>query len=170
MGAPGLSYYKPIDLSATPLRESVVQRLKLGLLCFLLAVPIWSAAQIFECTDASGVKEFAPKCGPGTVKQRQISQGGTSPLNSETSAPAAKTYKEQEAEFQQRRLEKQEAEAKATAKAGECIKKRVHLRNLETAPRAGTVNPTSRERKILSDDERKAEIEKTRDWIAQSCK
>jgi hypothetical protein len=82
--------------------------------CIALLVPAVAIAQIFECTNANGVKEFLTECPAGTVKQRQVTKGGTAtPSSQNTPAPAAKSNQELEADYQRRQIEKKEAEAKA---------------------------------------------------------
>jgi len=58
----------------------------------LLTVSVHLRAQILECIDADGKREFTQKCAPGTVKQREVSKAGASNLDA-ASAPPKTSYK-----------------------------------------------------------------------------
>jgi hypothetical protein len=69
------------------------------------ALTIWFAnasAQVFECIDANGKREYTQKCRLGSVKQRQVSNSGQdrSPPQQQTqireSVPNQNTWPQQE--------------------------------------------------------------------------
>lgn len=153
-------------------------KIKIIIICACVPVALFSlsgAAQIFECTDASGKKSFAEQCPAGTAKQRQIAKSGTSSLPESTSQTSP-SYKEQEAAFQRRQVERAEADAKKNdwnvkaQIAGDCIEKRSRLEALRDVPRVAIVDPKTRERHFLSDDERKEALAKTTQWFQTHCK
>lgn len=141
-----------------------------------------ASAQVFECTNSKGAKEFANFCPPGTSQQRQIGKsvegaepGAAAPAGA--SAPAPKTIEMQDAEFRKRTLERQEAETKAAqdkAQADEfarnCVEARTQLRAVEEGQRMQRFDPVTGERIQFGDDERVEEAERQRRAIAQWCK
>ncbi len=146
------------------------------LACIALLTGHLASAQVFECTDASGNKEFAQVCPPGTAQQKQKS-GATTPSSAApaSNAVAPKSLAEQEAEFRKRALEKKEAEAKAakdqedanTAESN-CTDARAQLQALQNGGRMSKPGPNG-ERSFLEDADRPAEIEKTQKAIDTWC-
>ena len=100
--------------------------------CVLAGISAGASAQIYECIDAGGKVEFAQKCTPGTMRQREVAKAGAG--NVDGAAPPQTSYKEQEHAFRQRQFEReqQEAKANAAAKAAErnCASARSHLVSL----------------------------------------
>ena len=90
--------------------------IRLALFGVLVILPVRAPAQIYECIDADGKKEFTQKCAPGTVKQREVSKGGASNLKG-GSAPPQTSYKAEENAFRQRQIEREANEAKEKAAA-----------------------------------------------------
>jgi len=142
--------------------------------CVALLAATTAGAQIYECTDAQGNKEFAQVCPPGTVQQTQKSSAG---VTSSTSSPASapKSIAEQEAEFRKRALEKKEAEAKAAKDAAdakraedECNKARANLEALETGQRI-TIPGANGERTYLEDADRPAQIASAKEAVDSWC-
>lgn len=137
-----------------------------------------AAAQVYECTNARGVKEFAQYCPPGTVQQRQVTKGSESGgANPAGSAPAPKTIEMQDVEFKKRVLERQEAETKAAQekeKADDfernCIEARAQLKAVEDGMRMERIDPATGERIQFGDSERAEEAERQRRAVAQWCK
>ena len=146
------------------------------LTCTALLASNLASAQIFECTDANGNKEFAQVCPPGTAQQKQIRDAATSSSAAPASnAPPPKSLAEQEAEFRKRALEKKEAEAKAAkdqedAKTAEdnCTDARAQLQALQNGDRMSKPGPNG-ERTYLDDADRPAEIEKMQKSVDSWC-
>ena len=142
------------------------------LACTALLVGNLASAQIFECTDANGNKEFAQVCPPGTAQQKQIGDAATpSSAAPASNASPPKSLAEQEAEFRKRALEKKEAEAKAAkdqedAKTAEsnCADARAQLQALQNGDRMTKPGPNG-ERTYLEDADRPAEIEKAQNSV-----
>jgi len=129
------------------------------------------SAQVVECIDASGNKSYSDNCPSGTVKQKEIMKGGTSAPPDGTAQTQESYYRNQDAEFRRQKIEQEEAEAKNAAKEKEkCTSEALRLANMTDSRRVGVIDPVTYERKILSDDERVAEIAKTKDWIDSNCK
>lgn len=132
-----------------------------------------AAAQIYECIDADGRIEFAQKCSPGTVRQREVAKTGNSAQDS--APPTGPNYKEEEAAFQRRQREReaQEKKEQANQKAAQkrCDSARSRLSSLERARRVtnGT-DPKTGEPRYLDDNERAAATQKARDAVAANCK
>ncbi len=133
-----------------------------------------AAAQIFECVNPKGEKEYAYYCSPGTVQQRPIGKSGESGGDS---LPPQKSLQEQNVEFLKRQAERQEAEAKAASeKAGaeeaerNCNDMRGQLKVLEEGQRVTRFDPNTGERMFISDEERAAQIDSARKSVEQWCK
>ncbi len=132
-----------------------------------------AAAQIYECIDARGVREFTQACPPGTVRQRQMLRGD----EPAAAAPEAKSSATQDVEFKKRMQERQDAEAKAIeerAKAEEatrnCAQARSQMKALLEGQRMQRLNPNTGERINLGDEERAVDAEQQRKLIEQWCK
>ncbi|MEO7728017.1 MAG: DUF4124 domain-containing protein [Burkholderiales bacterium] len=148
--------------------------IRLAVLSILMLLPLRAPAQIYECLDADGRREFAQKCSPGTVSTREVSTAGaTSP---DVGAPAkSSSYKQQEIEFQQRRIQREDKDAKekaATADAArKCKNAQYRLSQLEITRRLPNgKDPKTGDVIYLTQDERAAEIKKAQDGVAASCK
>ncbi|MGH8617840.1 MAG: hypothetical protein ACREUW_09115 [Burkholderiales bacterium] len=149
------------------------------------------AAQILECVDAKGRKEFANQCPPGTTEARKImrsgvgtpSSGGAAAAPAPATAPAAKpaaggkSVAEQEVEFRKRQAERQDAEAKgaksqaeAEARRKQCEQAQAQLKAYESGQRMGRFDPKTGERQIIGDAERPAEMAQARKDVENSCK
>ena len=147
--------------------------IRLALLGMLAILPLCAAAQIFECIDANGNKEFAQKCAPGTVKQREVAKGGAS--NPVGNSPPQTSYKEQEFAFRQRQLEREASESKAAAAAEDAARKcqaaRARVTALENARRLSAgIDPQTGQVRYLDDSERAAATGKARDAVSAYCK
>lgn len=141
-----------------------------------------ATAQILECVDAKGRKEFANQCPPGTTEARKIMKSGvgtpsTGAAAAPAPAPAGKSVAEQEADFRKRQNERQENEAKATKDKAEaedrrrqCEQSQTQLKALESGQRMGRFDTKSGERTILSDSERAGEIDQARKAVQTWCK
>lgn len=147
--------------------------------CVLTIVAPIAAAQVFECTNAAGVKEYAQFCPPGTVQKRQITKGAESGGDAGTATPGAapKSIPVQDVEFRQRMLERQEAEKKAgqeQARAEEfernCEEARAGLQAVQGGQRLQHFDPATGERLNYTDEELAEAAERQRKAIAQWCK
>ena len=131
-----------------------------------------AAAQVFECTNAAGVKEYADFCAPGTVQRRQVGK-----VESGAAAPAAKSSELQDAEFRQRTLERQVAQTKAEqekARADEfernCVEARGQLQAVLDGRRLQRFDPVTGERIQYTDQDRAEAVERLRKAITQWCR
>ena len=132
-----------------------------------------ASAQILECIDAGGKIEFAQKCSPGTVRQREVAKSGAGSLDG--AAPPQTSYKEEEQAFRRRQIEREAAEKKerAAAEAGEkkCAAARSRVVSLENARRVRGGNDTQTgQARYLDDNERAAAVQQARDSVAANCK
>ena len=98
--------------SRTAISGSIHLQRRALILIFLAFLSTGTHAQILECIDAQGRKEFASTCPPGTVSQKERRPKGDT---STTPAPQP-DWQEQERAFQQRRLQRDAAEADAAKK------------------------------------------------------
>ena len=136
-----------------------------------------ASAQVFECVSPSGAREYAHFCPPGTKQQRQILRESERTGDSGASGSAPKSIEAQEVEFKKRLLERQEAEAKATAEkaqaeeaARNCSDARGQLKALEEGQRMTRTDPVTGERVNYGDEERAADAERQRKAVADWCK
>lgn len=150
---------------------------RLTLVWIMAIVAPAASAQVFECTDAKGVRQYAQFCPPGTVQQRQVSKAGEGGVESGAASPAPKSIEVQDAEFRKRMMERQEADTKAAqdkAQAEEfernCQEARGNLQVVEEGRRMQKFDPVTGERVQFGDDERAAEAERQRKAIALWCK
>lgn len=150
------------------------QFLWIGVLAVLAPV---AAAQVLECTNAKGEKEFAQFCPPGTIQQRQVVKDSDAAGGTPAAGAAPKTIEMQEVEFKKRLLERQEAEAKAEkdkAQAEEnernCIEARAQLKAATEGQRMQRFDPVTGERVQFGDAERADEIERQRKAVERWCK
>ena len=132
-----------------------------------------AAAQIFECIDAGGKLEFAQKCSPGTIRQREVAKSGTGSLDG--AAPPQTSYKEEEQAFRRRQYEREAEEKKerTTAAAAEkkCAAARSRLLSLENARRLRSGNdPQTGQPHYLDDNERVAAVQQARDNMSANCR
>ena len=160
--------------SAANLLQSSHVTTRLALFGMFMMLCARAPAQIFECIDADGKKEFTQKCAPGTVKQRQVSKGGTSNLSG-GNAPPQTSYRAEDNAFRQRQIEREANETKAKVVAaeavGKCQRAQSQLVSMESASRlTASPDPQTGERRVLDDNERAAATQKVRDAVAAYCK
>jgi hypothetical protein len=140
----------------------------------LLLFSVTVHAQIYECVDANGNKEFSQACPPGTVKETKLMKSGAG-ASARTAAPD-KSLAEQEAEFRKRNLERQEADAKAAKEQAEnknaernCADARAHLKGLQSGERIAKTDPATGERTFLDDADRPGEIAQAQKAVDSWC-
>ncbi len=144
---------------------------RLALLGFLMLMPLRASAQIYECLDAEGRREFAQKCSPGTVSKREVSKAG----GPEAPAASPLDYKQKEAEFQQRRMQREDKESKEQAAAAEAARKcktqQYRVTELESVRRMPNgKDPQTGEVRYLNQEERATELKKAQEAAATFCK
>lgn len=130
-----------------------------------------AGAQIYECTDASGAREYAQVCAASTVRQRQL-RADDPPAG----ATDTKTVPQLDAEFRKRQGERREADEKAIDERNKreeaqrnCMAARGQLKALLEGQRMQRTDPDSGARINLGDDERAADAERQKTLIAQWC-
>ena len=139
----------------------------------LASISAGAFAQIYECIDATGNREFAQKCAPGTLRQKEVAT-----IEAATpSAPSAPqtSYQEQDRAFRERELARAAADNKeraaAETAAKNCGSARARLASIENARRVtGASDPQTGQARYLDDNERVAAMQKARDAVAASCK
>lgn len=154
-----------------------MKRLLISCVAMLLASQ--ATAQVLECVDAKGKKEYAQTCPPGTVKETKLmkSGGGAAGAGTANPVPAAKSLAERDAEFRKRNLERQETEAKADKEKAEskeaerhCNDARAQMRQLQDGLRIARTDPNTGERSFLEDKDRPAEIASAQKAVDSWCK
>ncbi len=130
------------------------------------------AAQIYECTDARGARQFTHFCPPGTVSQRLVGRGEEPPV-----APESKSAAQQDVEFRKRMQERADAEAKAAENRGKteeaernCTQAQAQYKALVEGQRMQRIDPETGERIFLSDEERAADAARQQKLVEQWCK
>jgi hypothetical protein len=165
--------------------RTTARRTALAVALLTVACSGIATAQILECVDAKGRKEFANQCPPGTTEARKImksgvgtpSSGAGAAAGAAAPAPANKSVAEQEADFRKRQNERQENDAKATKDKAEaedrrrqCEQSQTQLKALESGQRMGKFDSKTGERTILTDSERAGEIDQARKAVQTWCK
>ena len=122
---------------------------------------IGAHAQILECVDGQGRKEFAAACPPGTVSQKELRPKGA---DAAESAPS-QDWQEQERAFQQRRLQREAAGADAEKKQRQeqyverrCASARRAMEQLQSGRRLRWVDKATGERTVMTDAEHDMEM------------
>jgi hypothetical protein len=155
-----------------------MRRMNRLLLVVTMAAANAASAQVFECVDAKGAKEYAHFCRPGTVQQRQILKDSESGAGASRDAGGApKSLEVQDVEYRKRLLERQEAETKSTQDKqqaeeaeSQCAAARDQIRALQDGQRMSRIDPDTGERVNFGDEERAAEIERQRQAMSAWCK
>lgn len=142
--------------------------LLLGLLASLAA-----QAQIYQYKDAAGKTVYSdqPPVG-GTTKARTVA--GETPAGNGSAAP--KSTADRELDFKKRQQEQKEAANKSQKEAADkaarkedCAKAQRQLQVFESGERVASRDEKG-ERFFLSDDQRAAELERTRKFVAEACR
>ena len=129
----------------------------------LAMIAACAQAQVLECTDSQGRKEFGTTCPPGTVSQKELRSRSSA---QQGSAPAAQTsWQEQERAFQQRRLERESAETDAAHKQKQqqiaernCASLRRQMEQLASGRRLRWVDRKTDERPVMTEEEHAVEM------------
>jgi hypothetical protein len=135
-------------------------------------LPLFSAAQINKCLDASGkVVGYASDCPPGTRPEQ------TGIRNAPGAAPGQKSLSERDADFRKRQLEQKEAAAKSEKKAAEaaqrkeaCSTSQAYLKALQGGQRIRKTDPATGEPSFLADADYPKEIAAAERAVAANCK
>ena len=146
---------------------------RLSMIALFICISGEASAQIFECIDAGGKLEFAQKCAPGTVRQREVAKKGAGNLDS--AVPPQTSYQQEEQAFRRRQMDREAKEARDTAETANaekrCQNARARLASVETARRVySSTDSKTGERRYLDDDERSAATQKARDAVAANCR
>lgn len=156
------------------------------LLALLASLPV--QAQIYQYKDASGKTVISDRPPPaGKTASKTFSSGASSAEDAPAGNGAAgsgggntaagpKTLSEREMDFKKRQQEQREAAEKAQKEAAtkaardeNCERARRQLQVLESGERVATRDAQG-ERVFIVDEQRDAEIERTRKYIAEACK
>jgi hypothetical protein len=148
------------------------------LACAYMGFAASAAAQIFECTNAAGVKEYAQFCPPGTVQRRQVTKAAeTGGDGGSTPGSAQKSFAVQDAEYRQRLLERQQADKQSEEEQGRaeefdrnCVEARTQLKAVQDGQRLQRFDPATGEKVVYTDDDRAEAADSQRKAIAQWCK
>ena len=156
-------------------RVTMSRRLAAALQCslaLLVGLAPQADAQIYECTDARGAREFAQVCAAGTVRQRQLLRTDEIPAT----AGDAKSSAQLDAEFRKRQAERRESEAKALEERTKredaqrnCMMARTQLKALLEGQRMERIDADSGARINLDDTERAADAEQQKALITRWC-
>jgi hypothetical protein len=96
-------------------REVVVSYRIVAILLLSMGMASTASAQILECINASGKREFAQTCPPGTVKQKEMAgSSATKPIDNavDSSGSSQKSASQMDIEFQQRRIAREQQDEK----------------------------------------------------------
>lgn len=144
-------------------------------LLLICAAPMASAQSIYSWKDASGRVHYSDNP-PPDAQARKLREAPIAPSRAAGQPPAQESYVEKEQAFRKRRAEAAESEEKARRDEVQeknrqmvCSGLRQQLAGLESGQRIARFADNG-ERVFMEDDERAAEIEKTRASIDKNCK
>jgi hypothetical protein len=127
----------------------------------LVAFSSTAYAQILECVDGQGRKEFAATCPPGTVSQKELRPKGAPATEPSTQ----QDWQEQERAFQQRRLQREADAADAEKKQRQeqyverrCASARRAMEQLQSGRRLRWTDKATGERQVMTDAEHAVEM------------
>ena len=149
-------------------------------LALALLLPLCATAQIYEYKDAAGRTVYTDQPPVGTtIKSKTLANGGTAAPNSSsgsTAATAQKSTVDREMEFRKRQKDAKEQSAKAEKESADkatrtedCRRANLHLQALESGERVA-MRDAQGERMYLDDEQRAAEIARTRKAISDICR
>lgn len=150
----------------------------LPLLILTLLPVVALGSTIFKWVDEKGVTHYS-ETKPTTQEAREIRAQPSSPAAAESGKPPRKSWQEQELEFQQRQIDRQQATKKqeekeeAARREGQarkqgCILARQNLQALEMQRPVYWINEKG-ERVFLDDETRAVESRKTKMQIETLC-
>lgn len=128
---------------------------------FFLAslITFGAQAQVLECIDSQGRKEFASVCPPGTMTQKELRAKGPA-----SEAPQ-QDWQAQERAFQERRLQREQAESDAEKRQKQqqaaerrCASVQRAMDQLQSGRRLRWVDKATGERTVMTDAEHAAEM------------
>ena len=133
-----------------------------------LLIPLACLAQMYKCTDERGVARYSDSPGAGC---KQVEIRGSPPLGG-AGPRAAPDLTQQEADFQRRRIQREQNEEKAArqrvALERRCAAMQTEMQRLASARRLVTVDADG-ERTEIDDAARNASIASLKGEIARQC-
>jgi hypothetical protein len=145
----------------------------------ILTASFSAHAQIYQYKDASGKTVISDRPPPaGASKARTVSSEAASETKAPAESPASapKTAADRELEFKKRQQAQKEGADKAqkeesdkAARKEDCERARRQLAALESGERIATRDDKG-ERVFIDDSARAAETDRTRKFIAETCK
>ncbi len=145
-------------------RSRAGMQLSSAILVFCAAVVTDVQAQIMVCVDRDGRKEYAASCPPGTVSQKELKPKGANVYEADN-APSQSTWQDQERAFQERRIQRESAEADDAKKQHQqqyaeryCANARRKMEQLQSGRRLRWVDKTTGARSVMTDEEHAAEM------------
>jgi hypothetical protein len=121
-------------------------------------------AQVMVCVNSDGRKEYAATCPPGTVSQKELRPKGTDPQGAGNETPSS-SWQDQERAFQERRIQRETAEAAEAKKQQQqqnaerfCANARRKMEQLQSGRRLRWVDRTTGERPVMTEEEHAAEM------------
>lgn len=145
---------------------------KLTILLSLLLINDVSA-QILECINAAGKKEFAQTCPAGTVRQKEMAGSSATKLteNFDRNSDSPKSSNQMELEFQQRRIAREQQEEKLENdkknKQYKCAVLKERLNMYENSRGIKKYDQASGKWIIVEDEQRPAIIAQIRNDLSQ---
>ena len=145
----------------------------LALLILGASLPVL-AQSIFSWKDANGVTHYSDTP-PADSTSRRLKQAPLAPPPTAQDG-ATQSFADKDLAFRKRRAEAAEADDKARKEKSrdedrqrECASAKAQLAGLESGQRIARFNAAG-EKEILDDDQRAAEIERTRRVVENNCK
>jgi hypothetical protein len=128
-------------------------------------------AQMYKCTDERGRTTYSDKPGP-SCKGGEVDIRPSPPAGGKAAAPGGRDLAEQEAEFQRRRIQREQADEKAAAQRARmeqrCASMHTDLARLQSARRMVSVDAKGKQT-VMDDAARTARAERLKAEIAKQC-
>jgi hypothetical protein len=145
-------------------RNASLFRLASALFLFFALLVTEVRAQILVCTDSLGRKEYSLSCPPGTVSQKQFrAREQNQQVAGSNGSPS--TWQDQERAFQERRIQRESAEAAEAQKQKQqqnaerqCANSRRKMEQLQSGRRLRWVDKSTGERPVMTEEEHAAEM------------
>ncbi len=143
----------------------------LKICCLWLVLLTPAAAQVYKWVDEKGGTHYGARAPQGR-KAKEVDNKLANPAGPGGASAKPPSWQDQESEFQGRRIQAEQAEAKRQAQDARqrsaCIVARDDLLRMKAAPRMYKLNDKG-ERVFSSDQERQASIARQEQLIATRC-
>ena len=141
-------------------------------LAFAALVSSPATAQIYKWVDEQGVTHYGERPPQGQKANPVTTTPSSGTGSSRTTPQTGQDWRDKDLDFQKRRIQREQQDERdaqaAQAKQRRCNAAKDDLRQMESVDRLYDLNEKG-ERVYLDDAEKKAEIERARQFITRNC-